>query len=242
MPKRTFRSVLSALGLGASRKAGVPDEARNRALSERFRQYHLGCGDILAAGFLNVDGEPQGVHWNLEPGVAHAVAGLADTYLLKHDLRHGIPAATGTLEALYHSHFLEHLNDREGRAFLAECHRCLQPGGVMRLAVPDFRLWCMNYVNDDQAFFDWYRETYLGDDHARYMTKAAVFMGMVYNWGHKMAYDFETLARLLDGLGFADVRAMAWGVSDRLADLTVLEGDSPRRFESLVVECTKPPA
>ena len=105
------------------------------SLSDKFKMYHVGCGPLLADWFLNIDG-----NFEFESGKLYAVKGRPSTYLLKHDLRNGIPAGTDSLEVIYHAHFFEHLTDHEGIAFLSECHRCLAPGGLMRFAVPDFEL------------------------------------------------------------------------------------------------------
>ncbi len=72
-----------------------------------------------------------------------------------------------------------------------------------------------------------------------------VFSGMLFNWGHKMAYDFQSLTKRLEHIGFTDIQSiiqsMEWGISQRVPSLMILEsGDSPRRFESLIIECRKP--
>jgi len=208
--------------------------------SAKFKRYHIGCGPVLADGFLNIDGDFDWIPKKLKDGVPYPVAGRPSTYILKHDLRSGIPADSGSLQIIYHSHFLEHLADQEGKVFLSECHRCLAPGALMRFAVPDLRLWCANYLSGKDEFFDWYRDAHLMGDKARYATNASVFMGMLYNWGHKMAYDYESLSALLLDAGFADVRRAEWGVSGNLPDILSVEGPaSERRFERLVMECTK---
>ena len=68
-----------------------------------------------------------------------------------------------------------------------------------------------------------------------------VFSGMLFNWGHKMGYDFQSLSARLAEIGFVDITRMEWGVSQRVQSLCVLESvDSERRIESLVIECRKP--
>ena len=110
----------------------------------------------------------------------------------------------------------------------------------MRFAVPDFELWCRNYVEGDQAFFDWYRKTYLSW-WTHYGDCATVFSGMLYNWGHRMAYDYTSLKQLLTDTGFVDVKKMPWGIADSFPDISVLESeDSSRKVESLVLQCAKP--
>jgi predicted SAM-dependent methyltransferase len=110
----------------------------------------------------------------------------------------------------------------------------------MRIVVPDLRLWCKNYMAENQSFFDWYRETYLGDDKKFYSTNAAIFMGMLHNHQHKMAYDAETLSKILEEIGFyIENSNCEWGVGS-IPDLQFLEQkDNPRKFESLIFECVK---
>lgn len=209
------------------------------ALSHRFKNYHLGCGSLIADDFLNIDGNIESL--SKKVGVPVLIQGSNSSYVLAHDLRNGIPAASFTLQTIYHSHFLEHLTNEEGMTFLYDCYRCLAEGGTMRFAVPDLELWCQNYVSRKTDFFDWYRKTYLGSWWETHQENAMVFSGMLFNWGHKMAYDFQSLSARLAEIGFADITRMEWGVSQRVQSLCVLESvDSERRIESLVVECRKP--
>jgi predicted SAM-dependent methyltransferase len=218
------------------------------SISGRFKMYHIGCGPDIVDEFLNIDGDFDSwfeynlrCPYNLQSDRLYAVRGKPSTYVLQHDLRNGIPAASDSLKVIYHSHFLEHLTDDQGIAFLSECHRCLAPGGSMRFAVPDFNLWCSNYISGNTKFFNWYRNAYL-DDNPHYKTNAQVFMGMLYNWGHKMAYDYGSLVERLGTIGFTNIRRADWGTSEKIPNIASLEDpQSVRRPESLVVECTKGP-
>lgn len=204
------------------------------------KRYHLGCGTIIAQGFLNIDGDFPMIPQALESGKIYPVPDKLETYILRHDLRNGIPADDDSIDVLYHSHFFEHLTRDEGRKFLADCYRCLKPEvGVMRIVVPDFELWCQSYIRCDTEFFNWYKKTYLGEKDGRYKTKAQIFTGMLYNWGHMMAYDYETLEILLYEYKFTNVKRCAWGVSEAIADIHDVENDNPRKVESLLLECTK---
>jgi SAM-dependent methyltransferase len=114
------------------------------SISGRFKMYHIGCGPDIVDEFLNIDGYFDSwfeynlrCPYNLQSDRLYAVRGKPSTYVLQHDLRNGIPAASDSSKVIYHSHFLEHLTDDQGIAFLSECHRCLAPGGSMRFAVPD---------------------------------------------------------------------------------------------------------
>jgi hypothetical protein len=50
----------------------------------------------------------------------------------------GTPVADGTVDEIYASHVLEHFGHRETLDVLKEWVRALRPGGVLRVAVPDF--------------------------------------------------------------------------------------------------------
>ena len=42
---------------------------------------------------------------------------------------------------------MEHLDECQGKAFLKECHRCLNNKGVLRIVVPDFERLAQDYLN-----------------------------------------------------------------------------------------------
>jgi predicted SAM-dependent methyltransferase len=64
-----------------------------------------------------------------------------------HDLRTPLPFPDDYADAIYCSHFLEHLDESQGRVFLQECHRCLNNKGVLRIVVPDFERLAQDYLN-----------------------------------------------------------------------------------------------
>lgn len=66
--------------------------------------------------------------------------------ILVHDLSKGIPFESDSVDAVYHSHTLEHLDRDIVDDMLAEVLRVLKPGGVHRIVVPDFEMRCRNYV------------------------------------------------------------------------------------------------
>jgi predicted SAM-dependent methyltransferase len=242
--KSIGNNLVGLFGLEVHR-ADLNDDPTRVLLSNRFKNYHLGCGYILANDFLNIDsGELTDRNlFGRKPGKVIDLSETNQGYALTYDLRKGIPAASSSLDVIYHSHLLEHLTNKDGRAFLEDCFRCLADGGTMRLAVPDFELWCHNYLSGDSAFFDWYQQTYLCGLVDACPTKAMTFSGMLYNWGHSMMYDYDTLHHKLANIGYVNIRRMGWGQSECVPCLPVLESsDSDRRVESLVIECCKPKA
>jgi len=68
--------------------------------------------------------------------------------IVVHDLRKGIPAESNSVDAVYHSHILEHIDRTEVPAFLAEVRRVLKPGGIHRIVVPDLEHHVRAYIVD----------------------------------------------------------------------------------------------
>lgn len=80
----------------------------------------LGCGDVVREGWVHVDLSPAPhvqVVWDLE--------------------RRPWPFLDGSANEIEAMSVLEHLHDTVG--FMDECWRVLEPGGRLRLEVPDWR-------------------------------------------------------------------------------------------------------
>ncbi len=73
---------------------------------------------------------------------------IAKSQILVHDLRKGIPYPDNSVDAVYHSHFLEHLERNSAKEFLREVLRVLKPGGIQRIVVPDLQHMCRTYLDD----------------------------------------------------------------------------------------------
>jgi SAM-dependent methyltransferase len=67
--------------------------------------------------------------------------------LMVHDIARGIPFADSSVDMVYHSHVLEHLDRGVASQFIRECARVLKPGGLIRIVVPDFERYCRNYLD-----------------------------------------------------------------------------------------------
>lgn len=67
--------------------------------------------------------------------------------ILPHDLSKGIPFGDGSVDAVFHSNMLEHLDREVAESFLVECRRVLKPGGLHRIVVPDFELAARRYLD-----------------------------------------------------------------------------------------------
>lgn len=97
---------------------------------------NVGCGRVWHRDWINLDHRPS----------APEVRAF--------DLRKPLPFGDDTVDAVYASHVLEHLDPAEGRRLLAECRRILKPGGIARIVVPDFEELCRFYLQRLSAVVD----------------------------------------------------------------------------------------
>ncbi|NJL55953.1 methyltransferase domain-containing protein, partial [bacterium] len=102
-----------------SNVGGCQPQATAAYESSRSSYLNLGCGSCFHADWTNVD--------------SRAVSQDVITY----DLRQGIPFPDDSFTVVYHSHLLEHLPKSAAEPFLRECYRVLEPGGILRVVVPD---------------------------------------------------------------------------------------------------------
>ena len=89
---------------------------------------NIGCGSVFHPAWINIDANP------FDPSVR------------RWDVQRGLPLRDGDADACYASHVLEHLTSAVAGQLLAECHRVLRPGGIIRLAVPDLETIARHYL------------------------------------------------------------------------------------------------
>lgn len=148
------------------------------------RKLHLGCGGKFIAGFLHVDVMP----------LPHIdITALAeDLYFLPDDCVH----------LIYAAHILEHYNRKQYLEVLYEWYRVLAPGGVLRLAVPDFA-----------ACAKLYYEQGLKDGLTGLTGLIVGGQRNDYDY-HKMVFDEPFLTARLKEVGFVEVRKWDWRLTE----------------------------
>lgn len=124
---------------------------------------------------------------------------------VRHDLRHRFwMFADESIEAINASHVLEHVTYGEGLLFLADCHRMLKKGGVIRIAVPDLETLALFYSKKEMAKFD-----AINEPASQLPTQAQKFW-MILTAEHAAAYDFETLLDAGLKAGFKKENITQW--------------------------------
>jgi SAM-dependent methyltransferase len=95
--------------------------SKNITSNQNSVRLHIGCGDCVIPGFINVDIKKF-------PHVHHATG--ADNLHF---------AADQSVDMIYACHVLEHFGRTVFMDVLREWHRVLKSGGLLRVSVPDFR-------------------------------------------------------------------------------------------------------
>lgn len=149
------------------------------------------------------------------------------------DLAAGLPFREASARLMHSEDFLDQLELDRARAFLAECHRILVPGGVLRLLVPDLERMARLYLDAPDRLRNLWSE-HVGIP-LQTGTAGEVFnLGMRFA-GHRFMYDGETLEALLRSCGF-DPRRQAWNESE-VPELRGLDLRGPHNSVSMHYDC-----
>ena len=111
----------------------------------RRRFYNIGAGGFRHWAWTNVDCASD--WYEAQQGQEFIDLDLQDFDRL--------PLEDARAEAFYTSHTIEHVTDDAVAHLLAEIHRCLKPGGVLRLTCPDIDLAYRAYRDGDRDYFYW---------------------------------------------------------------------------------------
>jgi predicted SAM-dependent methyltransferase len=185
---------------------------------------NLGCGAKGKQGWINVD------------------AFKAPNVNCVFDCRKSLPFPDNSVKGIFCEHFFEHIDyTEEVPYFLSECYRVLQPGGVIRLIVPDATKYLEGYFQDGWELLSKIRP--LDSEHrdlslhGKYHTKMEVVNVMFRNgFQHKFAYDYVTLEFLLKKYGFSSIQPQGFGKS-LIEELCIDQAE--RAPESLYIEAVK---
>jgi len=107
---------------------------------------NLGCGQTAPHGWENIDRSPNVLLDRIPfaKQLLRRIGILREEHMTswprnikRLDLTKRLPYPDGSVAAVYSSHTLEHFYHNEATDLLFECRRVLQPGGVLRLALPN---------------------------------------------------------------------------------------------------------
>lgn len=208
--KRAIRNALDEFAIQRRHHASVKRVKQLSANSQL--KLNVGCGKNIKSGWINID----------------LFSKAADFHL---DVREDLPFPDEAASFVYSEHFFEHLEfPEQAMKFLRESWRVLIPGGVFSVGVPDTEWPLRAYVTGDEEYFrfargaSWYPKWCNTRMHT-------VNFHFRQNAEHKYAYDFETLARVLDESGFVSIARRPFNSN--------LDSEA-RRIGTLYVDARKP--
>lgn len=144
---------------------------------------HLGCWTRNIPGFINVD--------LVDLPHVHYKRGIDDLSIFDND----------SADLIYSSHNLEYFDRIEAKKVLKEWNRVLKPGGILRLAVPDFEKLIHVYQLTGDL------NKLLGPLYGRMIINTSNGEKTIY---HKTGYDYTSLKSLLEESGFRNVCRYDW--------------------------------
>jgi hypothetical protein len=173
---------------------------------------NIGCGLNPVPGWLNLDlRQHQGVD-------------------VCCDLRRALPLADGSVDYAVAIHVLQDMGWSDIPTALAQVHRVLRSGAVLRLALPDLDRAIAAYRRRDAAYF------YVPDSDARSLG-AKLVTQIVWYGSVRTPFNFEFAQELLVNAGFTRVLRCAFRQTCS-AHAQIVELDDRER-ESLFVEAVK---
>lgn len=189
---------------------GTPAKVKTLLARGAPIQLDIGAGDTRRPGWVTLDiSEGSDLNW---------------------DLRRGIPFPNSSVQTIYSSHLLEHMDYEAGQNLLTEVLRVLVPGGEVSICVPNARLYIDAYLSitgldPDHEFW----EPGLNGREGIALVNYVAYMG----GEHKCLLDIDSLLARLKEAGFTDVAARTF---DPLIDLP------EREFESIYANARKSPS
>lgn len=183
-------TTLAGLLIRVARRLSPAAVARGESASPggaliagRHFKLHLGCGPIHLAGFVNVD---------------------IDAHLPTVDVVDDVGRlgrfVEGSATLIYACHVLEHVSHDEVPSILQRWFAVLEPGGEVRISVPDIDRIVKIYTAHWQHFQTPPHSPWIGLIYGGQTT--------AYDY-HKTGFNFVWMRHLLEAAGFVDVREYA---------------------------------
>ena len=190
-----------------------PEEEPADSPPREVRRLNWGCGTSnIPAGWVNSD---------IKEGTGIDVVS---------DITEGLPLEDGSFDYVVGIHALPELPYPALRGALVELRRVLEPGGTLRLALPDMEKAMRAYLDRDAGYF------LIPDEDVRSLGGKMIVQLTWYGYSRSM-FTFDYIEELLYGAGFVHVSRCDFKQTES-AHPGIVELDDRER-ESLFVEAVK---
>ena len=188
-----------------------------------MNRVHIGCGMSTIPGWINCDNSfsVKIAKIPLLFFLTNRLGVLRDQMEFIKFCRHNhvlwvnatkkLPFADDSVDVIYSSHMVEHLEHSQIRSFLKEAYRVLAPNSIIRISIPDLRKDIDQYLsdNDANAFI---KGLLLSPAKSSTITDRIRFL-VVGNRMHKWMYDGESMKQLITSMGFTNTQIMKPGTT-----------------------------
>jgi predicted SAM-dependent methyltransferase len=206
------RSVWDYHKVQLARSALTRDRPQFMNLKKPVLILDVGCGANMRPENINLD-------YDWQPGVDVCC-----------DITNGLPFPDNYVAGIFTEHCLEHIPFRSTMFVLEEFRRILQPGGYIRVVVPDLEIYIDSYKSGAPMPYA------SGDPVDGIYSSAMTINRIMRNHGHQFIYDFATMEKLLARSCFCEITKTRCGVG-KLGHL-----DTPERaVESLYITASQSP-
>lgn len=147
---------------------------------------HLGCGNRLFEGYVNVDGD----YMSHNPDVT------------LHDITSAYPIPDNSVDEILSVHVIEHISREQVPPMFREWYRILKSGGSVAVEWPDLLKMCQYIAQNPECLYTEDRKVMkrtiggIFGDSVKYPDPA-----MLHKWG----YSAESMSRLFTAAGFSRV-------------------------------------
>ncbi len=191
---------------------------------------NIGSGLSGAPGWYNIDNSPTILLSRVPLGRRLFRTPDWPKDVHRHNVKKGLPFADQSVRYIYSSHTFEHFTWEDSVLVAKECFRVLQPGGVIRIVVPDLGLSVREYMQDSDPLASHRLLSRLSLGHT---VRDLIHPGS----NHSQMFDERSLVHLLQDAGFAQAKVSHF-MESRIPEIGDIEL-AVRRHESLYVEAVK---
>jgi predicted SAM-dependent methyltransferase len=191
---------------------------------------NIGCGLSGIDGWHNLDNSPS-ILLSRIPLVRTVLKTPAwPKDVQRYDVRKGLPFPPNSVKYIYLSHSFHQLTHDESLALARNCLQVLEPGGVMRVVVPDLERCAREYLTDPDPLAS---EKFLKRVSLHHSWRDFLHPGSSVT----QMFDTRSLVHMLRAAGFEYVEPGSYRIS-AIPEIDQIELEVRRR-ESIYVEARK---
>lgn len=191
---------------------------------------NIGCGLSGIAGWHNLDNSPSILLSRIPVLRTLFKAPPWPNDVRRCDVRKGLPFPPNSVKYIYLSHSFHQFTRDESLALAKNCWQVLEPGGVMRVVVPDLERCAREYLADPDPLAS---EKFLKRISLRHSWRDLLHPGSSVT----QMFDTRSLVHMLQAAGFEHVEPSSFAIS-AIPEIDQIEL-AVRRRESIYVEARK---